>query len=74
VLRTLSRNIPRNFFASVPRAAEVAVRGHQRILDALKAHDPQAAARACEMHLQEEGELVVAMMASNGFWDGQPPA
>ena len=62
VLRTLARNIPANFFEDVRGSGEIAVQGHQLIIDALRRGDGDDAARACHAHLQEEGLLVVQMM------------
>jgi DNA-binding GntR family transcriptional regulator len=71
VLRTLARNIPRNFFGEIPRSKPTAVRAHRRILEALRARDGEAAARACRDHLREEGDLIVQSMEQEGRWDGE---
>lgn len=67
-LLILSRNIPHNFFLSVPKAKERAVRGHARILKALKSRDSEAAAEACIKHLRDEGRQVSKKMGDAGVW------
>jgi DNA-binding GntR family transcriptional regulator len=67
-LLILSRNIPHNFFLSVPNAKARAVRGHAQILRALKARDGHEAAAACVKHLREEGRQVAKKMSDAGFW------
>lgn len=69
ILRTLFRSLPRNFFAEVPGATAIAIRGHADILDAIERGDADAAARACHLHLRHESESIVAMMAAEDFWD-----
>jgi DNA-binding GntR family transcriptional regulator len=67
-LLILSRNIPHNFFLSVPGAKERAVLGHARILKALKSRDGGAATEACTKHLRDEGRQVSKKMGDAGFW------
>lgn len=66
VLRQLARNLPREVYEVPPPADAAAVRGHQRILDALRARDGDAADAASRQHMQTEGEYVIAKLKADG--------
>lgn len=66
VLRQMARNLPREVYEAPPAAGPEAVRGHQRILDALRAGDGDAADEASRRHVQAEGEYVIAKLKADG--------
>lgn len=66
VLRQLARALPREVYEAPPAASAEAIRGHQRILDALQAGDGDAADAASRQHVQQEGEYVVAKLKADG--------
>ncbi|MGB3481078.1 MAG: GntR family transcriptional regulator [Mycobacterium sp.] len=66
VLRQMARNLPREVYEAPPAASPEAVRGHQRILDALRAGDGDAADEASRRHVQAEGEYVIAKLKADG--------
>lgn len=67
VLRQLSRNLPREVYEAPPAASAEAVQGHQRILDALRRRDGDAADEASRSHVQAEGEYVIAKLKADGI-------
>jgi DNA-binding GntR family transcriptional regulator len=42
---------------------------HRPIVEALRAHDPEAARAAMQDHMRHSGELLVKHLAKQGFWD-----
>lgn len=66
VLRQMARNLPREVYEAPPAASPEAVRGHQRILDALRDGDGDAADDASRRHVQAEGEYVIAKLKADG--------
>jgi DNA-binding GntR family transcriptional regulator len=69
VLALLSRSLPVRYFEFAPRWHGVSARHHDRILDALEAHDARGAQQAMERHLDESGELAVEILQEMGSWD-----
>ena len=72
-LRTLARGIPR-WPSAEPSWAAQAIVQHDAIVDALAAHDGDAAATAMHKHLLAGAEFVIERMQQRGFWpsaDGQ---
>ncbi len=66
VLRQLARNLPREVYEVPPAADAAAVQGHQRILDALRAGDGDAADAAARQHMIAEGEYVIGKLKTDG--------
>ena len=67
ILRQMARALPREVYEAPPAASEEANRGHQRILDALRASDGDAADEASRRHVQAEGEYVIAKLKADGI-------
>jgi DNA-binding GntR family transcriptional regulator len=69
VLRLLSRSLPVRYFDFVPQWAQISARHHERILQALEAHDAHEAQRLMENHVAESGDLAVDILQEMGYWD-----
>jgi DNA-binding GntR family transcriptional regulator len=67
ILRQMARALPREVYEAPPAASPEAIRGHQRILDALRASDGDAADQASRRHVQAEGEYVIAKLKADGI-------
>jgi len=66
VLRHLSHNLPREVYSLPAAASPQANRGHARIIAALRAGDADEADLANRVHVQEEGDQVVAALKRSG--------
>ncbi|MGE0220506.1 GntR family transcriptional regulator [Mycolicibacterium sp.] len=66
ILRQMARNLPREVYQAPPAASPEAIRGHQQILDALRAGDGEAGDAASRRHVQAEGEYVIAKLRADG--------
>jgi len=66
ILRQMARALPREVYEAPPAASPEANRGHQRILDALRASDGDAGDEASRRHVQAEGEYVIAKLKADG--------
>ncbi|MEV4902883.1 GntR family transcriptional regulator [Citricoccus sp. NPDC055426] len=58
VLGLTTRYVPRRFYANIAGWPEATAQDHARILDAIKATDPEAARTAMETHVMNSGELL----------------
>lgn len=67
ILRQMARALPREVYEAPPAASPEANLGHQRILDALRAADGDAADEASRRHVQAEGEYVIAKLKADGI-------
>ena len=68
VLRLLGDTIPGRYYEISEEWEAAAREHHQQILDALRAHDPDAAADAMTAHIAASGEYAVKYLNSIGFW------
>jgi DNA-binding GntR family transcriptional regulator len=68
VLQTTLRFIPRGFYALVPAWRRASKRGHDEILTAFRADDPDQAAHAAEEHVREAGRLLIEFFSNKGYW------
>jgi DNA-binding GntR family transcriptional regulator len=68
VLRAMVGIVPGNFFALVPGAIDAEREGGRAILEAVRAGDPDRAARAYARMLQRQGDLVAALFADRGLF------
>jgi DNA-binding GntR family transcriptional regulator len=59
-LELITRYVPRQFYATIPGWPESTVQDHGRILDGIRARDPQSIRLAIEEHLSHSGELLAA--------------
>lgn len=66
VLRNLVRQVPGNFFATIPGSVEQARAGYGRILRAIKSGDEEAAGAAVLSYMRRQGDLVVAHLRQRG--------
>jgi DNA-binding GntR family transcriptional regulator len=67
ILRQMARALPREVYEAPPAASPEANRGHQRILEALRTSDGDAADEASRRHVQAEGEYVIAKLKADGI-------
>lgn len=65
----LSGIVPGNFFAVIPGASEIAHKGFVRIVEAIRADDPEEAARRCGAMHRAHGERVVAYLEGRGLFE-----
>lgn len=68
LLRHLERSIPEGFYGATPGWTQQAVTDHQRIVEAIAAHDAPAARVAMEDHLHAAGVAAVEALARQDFW------
>lgn len=66
LLRSLVRQVPGNFFATIPGSVEQARIGCGRILRAIKAGDEEAARAAVLSYMRHQGDLVVDHLRQRG--------
>jgi len=71
-LRHTLRTIPQHFYSLLPGWAEIAMKGHQRILQAFKARDANQAGAAAAEHVFEAGKLLTRYFDETGFWTPPP--
>ncbi|MFW2383506.1 MAG: GntR family transcriptional regulator [Acidimicrobiales bacterium] len=69
LLRHLEQSIPAGFFGLTPGWGERAVSGHQAIVDAVAAREPEMARRAMDAHHHEAGVAAVRALEARGFWE-----
>ncbi len=70
VMRNMATVVPGNFFELVDGSGVVQQRGTKRIVAAVSSRDPERAAEACTRLLREQGDLVIALLASRGMFAG----
>lgn len=68
MLKGTLRLIPQHFYALVKAWAPLAQTGHQAILAAFEANDPEAARLAALNHVTEAGKLIIAQFTDTGYW------
>lgn len=68
VLLLLGQSLPTRFFLNFPGWSEIAHPDHQRILEALRRRDPDAAREEVEHHLRDSAEYAVRILEDRGFW------
>lgn len=68
VLRLLSKSMPTHFFEFHKGWEEQSAKEHQRIIDALKSRDGDAAFQVVYQHFISVGEEVVRRLESQGYW------
>jgi len=68
VMRNMSTVVPGNFFELVPGSGPVQQAGAAAIVTAIEAGDGDRAAGACVTLLRDQGELVIALLASRGMF------
>lgn len=68
ILRFLSGALPGSFYATSPEWATTESRYRALVLDALDAHDPDAAARVAQQHLRECARLTSDVLRSRDYW------
>lgn len=71
VLGLLSKSLPSHFYEFHTQWAETARKDHRRILQALKARDPERASKEMANHLRRGADHAVAFLESTGFWDDE---
>lgn len=59
-LELITRYVPRQFYSSISGWPESTLQDHGRILDGIRAKDPEAASAAIEAHIVHAGELLAA--------------
>lgn len=69
-LGSVARYVPRGLYGRLPDWPRVAVRDHQRILDALRQGDRHTAGGAMRIHIVRAGELLITHLESQGLWNG----
>ena len=70
VLAMLVNAIPRTFYESHERWADLANSDHRVIVDALEAQDGAAARRATEEHFAAAADRMVSFLEARQFWSG----
>ncbi len=68
-LLTLSESLPTRFLKSAAGWPDATLPNLERVLDALRRRDPEAAAASMREHLREGGEYAIKVLGDNGFWD-----
>ena len=68
VLHSLSGIVPGNFFAVIPGSIEVARDAFPEIAAAIRAGDPEQAARRCRAMHRAQGQRVVAYLRACGLF------
>lgn len=63
-----SRFVPRRYWGTIPGWVEHNRTGHEAVLDALAAHDPEASRAAMSSHIAAAGRLLVAYLDDIGMW------
>lgn len=58
VLGLMTRYVPRRFYSSIPGWPQATLDDHARVLDGIRAKDPDAARTAMESHIVHSGELL----------------
>lgn len=58
VLGLLARYVPRRFYAEIPGWPEATVDGHGKLLDGIRAADPELARAAMQQHISHAGQLL----------------
>jgi DNA-binding GntR family transcriptional regulator len=66
--------IPHGFYALIPEWAGVSERGHVRLLEAIEAHDPEAARSAAAEHVHQAAELLIQHFSETGYWTTPTPS
>lgn len=72
VLRGLVRQVPGNFFVTIPGSMELARSGYGRLLRAIKAGDAEGARAAALSYMRRQGDMVVHQLRERGVIG--PPA
>jgi DNA-binding GntR family transcriptional regulator len=67
-VKASSRFVPRRFWGMIPGWTEHNRNGHAAIVDALAAHDADAAAAAMTAHIEAARDLLLAYLDSIAFW------
>jgi len=69
LLQHLARSVPANYYEFNLGWNAQAVGHHAEILQAIAAHDPDAARARMEHHLHESGVAAAESLRAQGFWD-----
>jgi DNA-binding GntR family transcriptional regulator len=72
IVRLLSNTLPERFYEFASGWRDIAIKEHERILKALRAHDSAEAERAMVDHISSGGEYAVQMLQDLGFWSETP--
>ena len=72
VLGLLARYVPRRFYSEIPGWPQATVDDHGRIVDGIRARDPQLARSAMHNHITHAGELLAAHFDQR-ITDAEPP-
>jgi DNA-binding GntR family transcriptional regulator len=68
MLRTTLRFIPSGFYELIPEWKQISGTGHQEILMAFLASDPDAASKAAASHVRAAGEVLLNHFPNSGYW------
>jgi DNA-binding GntR family transcriptional regulator len=68
-----SRFVPRRYWGTIPGWVEHNRHGHEAVIGALGAHDPDAARAAMSAHIEAAGRLLIAYLDGIGFWAHDTP-
>jgi len=74
VLRQMGRILPQGLYGLPPAISARSVVQHARIIDALRAGDPDTADLAAQEHTISEGEHLVALLRERNILSENPPA
>ena len=72
-VRSASRFVPRRFWGMIPGWLEHNRAGHAPVIDALEAHDAEAARAAMAAHIDNAGRLLLQHLESISFWSVEQP-
>lgn len=68
LLGVVVRYVPRRFYSMIPGWIDASLRDHDSVIEALETHATEAAREAMALHIQHAGELLLAHLERQGFW------